>query len=51
MTFELLVWLPKLAPGSSNHFFWSGNAISIALVGASWVVADSISRHAQPAAS
>jgi uncharacterized membrane protein YphA (DoxX/SURF4 family) len=48
---ELLVWLPKLAPGSSNHFFWSGNAISIALVGASWVVSDSISRNAQPAAS
>src|SRR5271154_2406077 len=45
--FELLVWIPNLYAGSSNHFFWSGNAISIALVGASWVVADSISAAAK----
>jgi uncharacterized membrane protein YphA (DoxX/SURF4 family) len=49
--FELLVWIPNLFAGPSNHFNWSGNAINIALAGASWVVSDSISRHAQPATS
>jgi hypothetical protein len=47
----LLVWIPNLYAGSSNHFNWSGNAICIALAGASWVVSDSISRQAQPATS
>ncbi len=47
--FELLVWIPNLYAGSSNHFNWAGNAISMALVGASWVVSDSISRHGQSA--
>ncbi len=41
--FELLVWIPNLLAGPSNHFNWSGNAICIALAGASWVVSDSIS--------
>jgi hypothetical protein len=41
--FELLVWIPNLSAGPSNHFNWAGNAICIALVGASWVVSDSIS--------
>jgi uncharacterized membrane protein YphA (DoxX/SURF4 family) len=49
--FELLIWIPNLYAGSSNHFNWSGNAISMALAGASWVVSDSISRHPQPATS
>ena len=44
--FELLVWIPKLSAGSSNHFNWAGNAICIALAGASWVVSDSISAAA-----
>ena len=47
--FELLVWIPNLYAGSSNHFNWAGNGISIALVGASWVVSDSISRNGQAA--
>jgi uncharacterized membrane protein YphA (DoxX/SURF4 family) len=46
--FELLVWIPNLYAGH-NHFNWSGNAISLALVGASWVVSDSISQQSQPA--
>src|SRR5580698_797437 len=41
--FELLVWIPKLSAGSHNHFNWAGNAICVALAGASWVVSDSIS--------
>jgi len=45
--FELLIWIPNLSAGPHNHFNWSGNAISIALVGASWVVSDSISAAAR----
>jgi hypothetical protein len=46
--FELLVWIPNLYAGPSNHLNWSGNAICIALAGASWVVSDSISAAAKP---
>jgi hypothetical protein len=45
--FELLVWIPNLSAGRSNHFNWAGNAICIALAGASWVVSDSISAAAK----
>jgi uncharacterized membrane protein YphA (DoxX/SURF4 family) len=45
--FELLVWIPNLYAGPRNHFNWSGNAICIALAGASWVVSDSISAAAE----
>jgi uncharacterized membrane protein YphA (DoxX/SURF4 family) len=44
--FELLVWVPKLAAKPGDHFNWAGNAICIALAGASWVVSDSISAAA-----
>lgn len=44
--FELLVWVPKLAAKPGEHFNWAGNAICIALAGASWVVSDSISAAA-----
>ena len=42
--FEILVWLPKLLAGSHDHFIWAGNAISLAMCGAIWVVSDSICR-------
>ena len=45
--FELLVWVPNLFRGPSNHFNWAGNAICMALAGASWVVSDSISATAR----
>jgi uncharacterized membrane protein YphA (DoxX/SURF4 family) len=45
--FELLVWVPKLAAKPSDHFNWAGNAICIALAGASWAVSDSISAAAR----
>ena len=45
--FELLFWIPNLSAGPSNHFNWAGNAISIAIAGASWVVSDSISAAAK----
>jgi len=48
--FELLVWIPKLVAGPHDHVNWAGNAISIALSGAPWVVSDSICRAAKPAA-
>jgi hypothetical protein len=44
--FELLFWIPNLSAAPSNHFNWAGNAISIAIAGASWVVSDSISAAA-----
>jgi uncharacterized membrane protein YphA (DoxX/SURF4 family) len=45
--FELLVWIPNLSAGPHSHFNWAGNAICIALAGASWVVSDSISAAAK----
>jgi uncharacterized membrane protein YphA (DoxX/SURF4 family) len=45
--FEILVWIPKLIAGPHDHFNWAGNAISVALSGAPWVVADSICRAAK----
>ena len=47
VTFEILVWIPKLVAGPHEHGNWAGNAISIALSGAPWVVADSIGRSAR----
>jgi uncharacterized membrane protein YphA (DoxX/SURF4 family) len=42
MTFELLFWIPNLSAGPKNHFNWGGNAVSMAIAGAAWVVSDSI---------
>jgi uncharacterized membrane protein YphA (DoxX/SURF4 family) len=47
LIFELLVWIPNLFAGPRNHFNWAGNAICIAIAGASWVVSDSISAAAR----
>jgi uncharacterized membrane protein YphA (DoxX/SURF4 family) len=47
VVFELLFWIPNVTAGPSNHFNWAGNAISIAIAGASWVVSDSISAAAK----
>ena len=43
VVFELLFWIPNVYNGPKNHFNWSGNAISLAIAGAAWVVSDSIS--------
>jgi uncharacterized membrane protein YphA (DoxX/SURF4 family) len=45
--FELLVWIPNLSAAPGKHFNWVGNAICMALAGASWVVSDSISAAAK----
>ncbi len=42
VAFEVLIWIPNLYAGPKNHFNWSGNAICIAIAGATWVVSDSI---------
>lgn len=42
--FGALVWAPKLFAASPDHIAWGGNAINLALVGAAWVLADSIAR-------
>ena len=47
LAFEILVWIPKLIAGPHDHFNWAGNAISIALSGAPWVVSDFICRDAK----
>lgn len=41
--FEILIWVPKLMAAPHDHLNWAGNAISIALTAAAWVVSDSIS--------
>ena len=43
--FGLLVWLP--APFADPHklFNWAGNAQNLAITGAAWIVADSLSRN------
>ena len=46
---KVVVWFPKLLAAPHDHFNWAGNAISIALSGAPWVVADSICRAAKRA--
>jgi uncharacterized membrane protein YphA (DoxX/SURF4 family) len=45
--FELLIWIPNVYKGPGKHFNWAGNAICLALAGASWVVSDAISSAEQ----
>ncbi len=40
--FEILIWAPKFVEAPHMHFMWSGNSVSLALVGAAWVVADAL---------
>jgi len=41
-SFTPLVHLPMLLADPANHWLWNENAVNIALVGAVWVVADSL---------
>jgi uncharacterized membrane protein len=43
-SFTLLVHLPMLLADPSNHGVWSENAVNLVLIGAAWVVADSLAR-------
>jgi uncharacterized membrane protein YphA (DoxX/SURF4 family) len=40
--FGALVWAPALFAQPRAHMAWAGNAINLTLVGAAWVVADSV---------
>lgn len=46
-TFGALVWAPSLFAEPREHMVWAGNAINLTLMGAAWVVADSIASHRQ----
>lgn len=43
-SFTPLVHIPKLLVDPSSRWFWSENALNIALTGVAWVVADSLAR-------
>jgi hypothetical protein len=45
VSFELLIWVPKLAAAPHDHFSWSGNVICIALAGSAWAVSDLIGQR------
>jgi uncharacterized membrane protein YphA (DoxX/SURF4 family) len=47
VAFGALVWAPTLFAQPRDHTAWAGNAINLALIGAAWVVADSITSHRQ----
>ncbi|MHB8530680.1 MAG: DoxX family protein [Caulobacteraceae bacterium] len=44
VSFTLLVHGPMLLAKPSSHWIWSENALNLALIGAAWVVADSLAR-------
>lgn len=44
LSFEVLLWLPMLVAQPHQHFVCAANSISLALIGATWVVADSLYR-------
>jgi uncharacterized membrane protein len=43
-SFTPLVHVPTVLADPSNHFFWTENAVNLALTGVAWVVADSLAR-------
>jgi uncharacterized membrane protein len=43
-SFTALVHVPMVLATPSNHWIWNENAVNIALIGAAWVVADSLAR-------
>jgi uncharacterized membrane protein len=43
-SFTPLVHVPMLLAAPSSHWIWNENAVNLALIGAAWVVADSLAR-------
>ena len=41
-SFTVLVHVPMLVADPSSHWIWAENALNLALIGAAWVVADSL---------
>jgi uncharacterized membrane protein YphA (DoxX/SURF4 family) len=48
LSFGALVWAPRLLADPTTHLFWSGNAINLALAGATWTLADMIASQRRP---
>lgn len=46
--FGALVWVPQVLADPHGHIAWAGNAINLALIGAAWVLADSIAWRRRP---
>ena len=44
VSFTPLVHIPTLLADPSSHWYWSENALNLALAGVAWVVADSLAR-------
>jgi uncharacterized membrane protein YphA (DoxX/SURF4 family) len=42
ITFGVLVWAPRLVANLHAHQVWAGNAVNFTLIGAAWLMADSI---------
>jgi uncharacterized membrane protein YphA (DoxX/SURF4 family) len=42
--FSVLVHIPMAIADPKNHWIWNENAVNLALIGAAWVVADSLAR-------
>lgn len=45
--FGLFVWMPQIFASPQSHMAWAGNAINLALVGAAWVMTDSIAAQSR----
>jgi uncharacterized membrane protein YphA (DoxX/SURF4 family) len=43
-SFTPLVHIPTLFADPTKHFYWSENAVNLALIGVAWIVADSLAR-------
>jgi uncharacterized membrane protein YphA (DoxX/SURF4 family) len=42
--FSVMVHIPMAIADPKNHWIWNENAVNLALIGAAWVVADSLAR-------
>ena len=42
--FSVMVHIPMAIADPANHWIWNENAVNLALIGAAWVVADSLAR-------
>jgi uncharacterized membrane protein len=45
ITFGVLVWAPRLVTNVHVHQVWAGNAVNLTLIGAAWLMADSIANE------
>lgn len=45
ITFGVLVWAPRLVANLHVHQVWAGNAVNLTLIGAAWLMADSIANE------